>query len=232
MKVFRNLRAILKAMESNAFKIFISERLGEISVLLTLPKNPKAILVLAHGAGAGMAHPFMESVAEVLSDLSIACLRYNFPYMENGGRRPDPPAVAEKTVVLVMENAHGLYPALPLFAGGKSFGGRMTSQRVAKACPDYLKGIVFFGFPLHAIGNPSMDRAAHLKEIKMPMLFLQGTKDKLAEIALITKVTKGLRNAKLIKFEGADHSFKVPKQNILPDLAAAAGEWMLKYCVH
>lgn len=215
-------------METKALKILISERVGEVSALLTLPKKPKAILVLAHGAGAGMTHSFMETVAEELNELSIACLRYNFPYMEKGSRRPDPPAIAEKTVALVMEKAHALYPKLPMFAGGKSFGGRMTSQRVAKECPEYLKGIVFFGFPLHAIGNPSMDRAAHLKEIKIPMLFLQGTKDKLADITLITKVAKGLRTAKLIKFEGADHSFKVPKQNILPDLVAAAGEWMLQ----
>ncbi|MEQ8424039.1 MAG: dienelactone hydrolase family protein, partial [Cyclobacteriaceae bacterium] len=138
-----------------------------------------------------------------------------------------PPAIAEKTVGMVIEKAHTLYPKLPLFAGGKSFGGRMTSQRVTKECPEYLKGIVFFGFPLHAIGNPSMDRAAHLAEVKVPMLFLQGTKDKLAEITLIRNVVKKLKKGKIVAFENADHSFKVPKLNILPELAQAAADWML-----
>lgn len=207
--------------------INISERTGDVSALVMVPKNAKALLVLAHGAGAGMTHSFMEAVAYALSKSGIATLRYNFPYMEKGSRRPDPPAVAEKTVAMVMEQAHQLYPKLPLFAGGKSFGGRMTSQRVAKECPDYLNGIVFIGFPLHAIGNPGIERAAHLKEVNVPMLFLQGTKDKLADIVLIKKVVKGLKRGTLKQFEGADHSFKVSKQNILPDLVASAVDWML-----
>lgn len=208
--------------------ISISERTGDVSALAMVPKDANALLVLAHGAGAGMVHTFMEHVADELANNGVATLRYNFPYMEKGSRRPDPPAVAEKTVAMVMEKANELYPKLPLFAGGKSFGGRMTSQRVAKACPGYLKGIVFFGFPLHAIGNPGTERATHLKEVKVPMLFLQGTKDKLADIGLIKKVVKGLKASTLQQFEGADHSFKVSKQNIVPDLASAAAEWMLK----
>lgn len=216
------------AQTIKSLSIEVSERTGNVSALALVPKNASALLVLAHGAGAGMTHSFMESLAVELGIVGIGTLRYQFPYMEKGSRRPDPPAVAEKTVGVVIERAHTLFPELPLFAGGKSFGGRMTSQRVAKACPDYLKGIVFFGFPLHAIGNPSTDRAAHLKDVKVPMLFLQGTKDKLAEIALIKAVTKELKLATLHELEGADHSFKVSKQNVVPDLAVTAATWMMK----
>lgn len=208
--------------------IEISERTGTVSALAIIPKKAEMLLVLAHGAGAGMTHTFMEELALELANLGIATLRYNFPYMEKGSRRPDPPAVAEKTVAMVMEYAHKKYPKLAVFAGGKSFGGRMTSQRVGKECPEFLRGIVFFGFPLHAIGKPGMERAAHLNNINIPMLFLQGTKDKLAEIELIKKVIKRLKTATLVQFEGADHSFKVSKQNIIPDLASTASKWMRK----
>lgn len=207
-------------------QIEISERTGSVSALALVPKDAVALLVFAHGAGAGMRHTFMEGIAAELAIHGIGTMRYNFPYMEKGGRRPDPPAVAEKTVGVVMEQAQKLYPKLPIFAGGKSFGGRMTSQRASKDCPAFLKGIVFFGFPLHAIGNPSVDRAAHLNEVKVPMLFLQGTKDKLADITLMEKVTKKLKGATLVPFENADHSFKVSKQNIIPDLAAVAADWL------
>jgi len=192
-----------------------------------VPRGATKLLLLAHGAGAGMTHPFMEELANELYDLKVATLRYQFPYMEKGSRRPDPPSIAEKTVSRVLEFAHKKYPKLEVYAGGKSFGGRMTSQRVAKECPDYLQGLIFFGFPLHAIGNPSMDRATHLKEVKVPMLFLQGSKDKLADIGLIKKMVKGLKQAEINVFENADHSFKVPKQNILPDLAKSAANWMM-----
>lgn len=206
--------------------IEISERTGSVSALAIIPKKADTLLVLAHGAGAGMTHAFMEELALELGTLGIGTLRYNFPYMEKGSRRPDPPAVAEKTVAMVLAFAHKKYPKLALFGGGKSFGGRMTSQRVSKDSPEYLRGIVFFGFPLHAIGKPGMDRAAHLSDIKVPMLFLQGTKDKLAEIGLIKTVTKKLKTATLKPFEGADHSFKVSKLNIIPDLANMAAAWM------
>ncbi len=211
-----------------SFDIEISERTGSVSALAMVPNKPEALLVLAHGAGAGMTHQFMEATAMELAALRIATIRYNFPYMQKGSRRPDPPAVAEKTVAVLMEKAHQLYPKLPLFAGGKSFGGRMTSQRVSKECPEFLKGIVFFGFPLHAIGKPSMDRADHLSDVNVPMLFLQGTKDKLADLTMIKKVTKKLDDTALEVFEGADHSFKVSKQNIIPDLAQSAAHWMLE----
>ncbi|MEZ4972865.1 MAG: alpha/beta family hydrolase [Cyclobacteriaceae bacterium] len=206
--------------------IEVSEKLGKVSALAMVPSKPKMLLVLAHGAGADMTHKFMEDVAEEFYVRDVATLRYNFPYMEKGSRRPDPPGIAEKTVNQVVAYAHEQFPKLKIFAGGKSFGGRMTSQRFSKESPDYLNGIVFFGFPLHAIGNPSIDRAAHLKDVKVPMLFLQGTKDKLAEIDLIKKVTKALKLATIDIFENADHSFKVPKQNILPDLVESAVNWM------
>lgn len=211
---------------AKSLSIEISERTGKVSALAIIPKKAEALLVLAHGAGAGMTHTFMEALVLELSTLGIATLRYNFPYMEKGSRRPDPPAVAEKTVAMVLEYASKKYPKLPLFAGGKSFGGRMTSQRISKECPEFLQGIVFFGFPLHAIGKPGMERAAHLSDIQIPMLFLQGTKDKLAEISLIKNVTKRLKRSTLVQFEGADHSFKVSKQNIIPDLANEAAVWM------
>ena len=208
----------------------ISDKIGSISGITMIPKKAAMLLVLAHGAGAGMTHAFMEEVASELYDRDIGTLRYNFPYMEKGGKRPDPPAIAEKTVSVVVEFAKKKFADLSIFAGGKSFGGRMTSQRMAKESIEYLNGIVFFGFPLHAIGNPSIDRAAHLKDVKVPMLFLQGTRDKLAEIDLIKKVVKGLKKAEIKVFEGADHSFKVSKQNILPQLADATSQWMQK-CV-
>ncbi|MEZ4944003.1 MAG: alpha/beta family hydrolase [Cyclobacteriaceae bacterium] len=214
------------AQTAKPLTIEISERTGSVSALALVPKNASVMLVLAHGAGAGMTHAFMETIAMELSNLGVATLRYNFPYMEKGSKRPDPPAVAEKTVAMVMEFAHKKYPKLLLFAGGKSFGGRMTSQRVSKECPAFLSGLVFLGFPLHAIGQPGMERAAHLSDVQIPMLFLQGTKDKLAEIDLIKKVTKKLKTTTLVPFEGADHSFKVSKQNILPELANTAADWM------
>lgn len=217
------------AQTAKSITIEIPEGIGSISALAIVPKNAEVLLVLAHGAGAGMTHTFMETIAEELSDRGIATLRYNFPYMEKGSRKPDSAAIAEKTVAQVVGFAHERYPKLPLFVGGKSFGGRMTSQRMSKECPKYLKGIVFFGFPLHAIGKPGIERAAHLNDIKIPMLFLQGTKDKLAEIELVKRVTRKLEISTLETFDGADHSFKVSKQNILPDLAEAAAKWMKDY---
>src|SRR5271154_3198551 len=133
----------------------VSDSIGKVSALVTEPGNIHAVLVLAHGAGAGMRHRFLESLSDALSELSIGTVRFNFPYMENGKKRPDPPAIAEKTVEKVIGFAHDLYPHLPLVAGGKSFGGRMTSQRLSKECPAFVKGIVFYGFPLHPSGAPS-----------------------------------------------------------------------------
>lgn len=188
--------------------------------------NASAILVLAHGAGAGMNHAFMKSICQELANLNIATLRYNFLYMEQKKKRPDFPAVAHLAVEAALLRAHELYPTLPLFVGGKSFGGRMTSQYLSKHPSDFVKGIVFVGFPLHPAGKPAIDRAEHLKNIKTPMLFLQGTRDSLAEWNLITTVTESLPVATLKKLEGADHSFKAGKQNLIPVLAQSIKEWI------
>ena len=211
---------------STQISIQVSESIGKISALIVTPAKPTALMVLAHGAGAGMTHRFMEELSMELAKQSILTIRFNFPFMENKKGRPDPPAIAEKTVSAVIAEAHTLYPKVPLFAAGKSFGGRMSSQKLSKECPEFVKGIIFYGFPLHPIGQPSVDRASHLKSISVPMLFLQGTKDKLAEWPLIEKVCSELSFATLTKFEGADHSFKVGKREVMTELVAVTARWL------
>jgi uncharacterized protein len=206
--------------------ITVSKTIGKISALITDAKKPKAMMVLAHGAGAGMEHPFMKSMSAELAACGISTVRYNFPYMENKKGRPDPPAIAEKTVEEVASKVQALYPKLPLFLSGKSFGGRMSSQRLSKEGMEGIRGIIFFGFPLHASGAPSIDRAAHLSTVKVPMLFLQGTRDTLAQLDLIQSVVKKLPLATLVTFEKADHSFKAGKENLLPKLATMTSEWI------
>jgi predicted alpha/beta-hydrolase family hydrolase len=175
-----------------------------VSGLLTQPSRPRACYVFAHGAGAGMAHSSMETIAAGLAERGIATLRYQFPYMEKGSKRPDPPAVAHAAVRAAVAEAVRCCPALPLIAGGKSFGGRMTGVR----------GLAFLGFPLHPAGKPSSDRAKHLADVKIPMLFLQGTRDALAELNLLEPVVKGLGSrATLHLSDGADHSFHVLKSS-------------------
>lgn len=207
-------------------KIKISDSIGSVSAQILEPKKPKAMIVLAHGAGAGMNHRFMLALSEELSTLGIGTVRYNFPYTENGKKRPDVPAVATKTVEIVLAKIHELYPKLKLFAAGKSFGGRMSSQYLAKNNPEFVNGIIFYGFPLHPAGAPSIERGEHLKNVQAPMLFLQGTRDALAELTLIKKVTKSLPTATLELFEGADHSFKSGKKEFVPELAAATENWI------
>jgi predicted alpha/beta-hydrolase family hydrolase len=182
-----------------------------VSGLLQAPRGARACYVLAHGAGAGMRHSFMAAIADGLAERGVATLRYQFPYMEHGGKRPDPPKLAQATVRAAVEQAAKLKPKLPLIAGGKSFGGRMTSQAQAEEPLPGVRGIAFLGFPLHASGSPSEARAAHLFQVKIPMLFLQGTRDALADIALMRKLAKSLgKRATLIAIEGGDHSFRVP----------------------
>src|SRR5215813_4881724 len=156
-----------------------------VSALLILPQAARACFVFAHGAGAGMTHPSIEAIATGLAERGIATLRYQFPYMEKGSKRPDPPALAHATVRAAVAEAAKACAGLPLIAGGKSFGGRMTSQAQAKAPLDDVKGLAFFGFPLHPAGKPSADRAQHLADVRIPMLFLQGTRDALAELNLL-----------------------------------------------
>jgi predicted alpha/beta-hydrolase family hydrolase len=183
---------------------------NSVSALLDAPDAPIACYVLAHGAGAGMTHPFMASAAHGLAARGIACLRYQFPYMESGGKRVDPPALAHATVRAAVACAAQQFPGLPLVAGGKSFGGRMTSQAQALAPLPGVSGLVFIGFPLHPEGKPSVTRAEHLAKSELRMLFLQGTRDGLAEEPLIRQVTHGLgERATLRLIDDADHAFHV-----------------------
>ncbi len=199
---------------SNAQRLRIETGGGSVSALLLCPKSPHACFVFAHGAGAGMTHPFMERFANGLCERGIASLRYQFPYMEKGSKRPDSPAVAHATVRAAIAVAATSLPRLPLIAGGKSFGGRMTSQAQAMAPLPGVRGLAFVGFPLHASGKPSTERAEHLDRIDVPMLFLQGSRDTLAEIALIKTVVKRLGPlATLHLVDGADHSFHVPARS-------------------
>ena len=185
-----------------------------VSALLQVPRGAEALLVLAHGAGAGMAHPFMTAMAGGLAERAIATLRYQFPYMERGSKRPDPPQLAQATVRAAVAAAARAQPELSLFAGGKSFGGRMSSQAQAKEPLSSVRGLVFIGFPLHPAGKPSQERAKHLGDVKIPMLFLQGTRDALAELTLLQPVCKSLgKRATLKLFAEADHSFHVPAKS-------------------
>ena len=182
--------------------------------LLLCPDGAFSCYVMAHGAGAGMAHPFMAAVADGLARRGVATLRYEFPYMAAGSRRPDRPALAHATVRAAVEAAAVLVPSLPLFAGGKSFGGRMTSGAQAAAPLPGVRGLVFLGFPLHPAGKPSVIRAAHLAAIAIPMLFLAGTRDALADINLLVPAVEQLGDrATLGIIEGADHSFHVPAKS-------------------
>lgn len=206
---------------------------SRVSAILLRPDGAACLLVLAHGAGAGMRHPFMEAAAEALAERAVATLRFQFPYMEAGRKRPDRPAVAQATVRAAIEAAAARAAGLPLLAGGKSYGGRMTSQAAATAPLPGVRGLVFFGFPLHAAGHPSDERAAHLDDVDVPMLFLQGTRDALASLDLLEPVCRRLRDAPatLHVVEGADHSFRVLKRSsrtdaeVMAELADAVARW-------
>lgn len=213
-------------MKRKSISLKVSAEIGKVSAISLTPDKCIAVLTMAHGAGAGMAHPFMEELATSLAEANIATLRFNFPYMENKKGRPDNPAVAHKTIAIAMEKALALFPGLPLFASGKSFGGRMTSQYVSGGTELNVKGIIFYGFPLHAPGKASIDRAEHLKKIKIPMLFLQGSRDEFAEWDLIKKVCASLRKSKLLRIEGANHSFKAGKVNTIEILVNETKKWI------
>ena len=206
-----------------------------VSGLMQTPPSARACYVLAHGAGAGMAHPFMASIANHLSERGVATLRYQFPYMERGSKRPDTPKVAMATVRAAVGAASRLVPELPLFAGGKSFGGRMTSQAQAALPLPGVRGLIFLGFPLHSPGTPGESRGEHLSQIRIPMLFFQGSRDEFAEFTLLKKLARRLGTlASFWMFEDADHSFHVPARSGHTDAeirAALAGtlvEWVDK----
>ncbi len=203
----------MKTVSSQKLDIAIGKT-GSVSALLDRPTKARACFVFAHGAGADMTHPFMQAVAAGLAERGVATLRYQFPYMEKGSRRPDPPAIAQAAVRAAVAEAARCCPGLPLIAGGKSFGGRMTSQAQAMAPLDGVSGLAFLGFPLHPAGKPSSDRAKHLSDIKIPMLFVQGTRDSLAALKLLEPVVKGLGpSASLHLVKEADHSFHVPARS-------------------
>jgi uncharacterized protein len=205
-----------------------------VTGLWLAPPSAKAAYVFAHGAGAGMAHKSMAAIADGLAERGVATLRYNFLYMERGSKRPDSPALAHTVVRAAVDKAARLAPNLPLFAGGKSFGGRMTSQAQALESLPTVRGLAFFGFPLHPAGKPGDERAKHLDDVKIPMLFLQGTNDALATLDLLKPVVKKLgKRATLALFEHADHSFHVPAKSgrkdaeVLAEILDTAAPWML-----
>ena len=201
------------AVKTQELKVDIG-RIGTVSAILMQPDKPRACYVLAHGAGADMRHSFMEKVAEGLANRGIATFRFNFPYMEKKLGRPDQPAVAHAAIRAAVAEAARLCPGVTLVAGGKSFGGRMTSQAQSKAALPDVKGLAFLGFPLHADKKPSSERAQHLAGIAIPMLFLQGTRDGLADLGYLKPVIAALgAKATLHEVEGGDHSFAVLKKS-------------------
>ena len=218
-------------MTAQSLKLHIDN--ATISALLLRPDDARACFVLAHGAGAGMSHPFMETVATGLAARGVATLRYQFPYMEKGSKRPDAPAVAHTAVRAAVAEAARACPDLPLVAGGKSFGGRMTSQAQVIAPLPGVRRLIFLGFPLHPAAKPSTERAAHLADVKIPMLFLQGTRDELAHLSLLEPVTRGLRShASLHVVKDGDHSLHVPARSgrnnaeVMAEVLEAVAAWI------
>lgn len=225
----------MNEIKTEKFHFQATKSSGFVSAVLMRPEDPNYLLVLAHGAGAGMNHPFMEILSLKLAEKNFAVFKYQFPYFEKGKRSPDPPNILTATVRSAVETASKRLDDLPLFAGGKSLGGRMTSTAVSKEFLPNVKGIIFFGFPLHAPNKPSSDRAEHLYKVKIPMLFLQGTRDKLADLNLLKPVIKKLNNkAELHIIEGADHSFHVLKssgktnEQVIEELAETTSKWAKK----
>jgi len=215
-------------MKTQSLSLKVSPTIGAVSAEVMIPEKSICIMTLAHGAGAGMNHSFMITLSQLLAEQAIATLRFNFPFTENKKGRPDTPAVAHQAIEAAIQKAQKLFPALPLFVAGKSFGGRMTSQYLSTHHDATIKGMLFYGFPLHPPGKPSTDRAEHLKDVKTPMLFLQGTKDELATWKLIEATCSSLPLATLVKIDGANHAFKAGKQDILQILADRSKEWVDK----
>jgi uncharacterized protein len=208
--------------------------IGEVSALWLCPASARWLLVLAHGAGAGMSHPFLGKLAAELASVEVATFRYQFPYMEQRRRVPDSPALLKSTVRAAVRAASETAPDLPILAGGKSMGGRMTSQAAADHPPELekVRGLVFFGFPLHPPGNPGTKRAEHLAQVRIPMLFLQGTRDQFADLKLVRPICANLAaKATLHEIETADHSFHVLKSSgktdaeVMRELAQSVRTW-------
>lgn len=211
-------------MKARSLSFSVSEKAGSVSALLLCPDRPRILLVFGHGAGAGMRHPFMESVAQRLVKAGIATFRYQFPYMEKKAGRPDPKPVLLATVHAAVRSAAKEGRGVPLLAGGKSMGGRMTSLAQADGPLEGVRGLVFFGFPLHPPGAPGTERAQHLAAVQVPMLFLQGTRDKLADLNLLRPICTKLPRSTLSVLDGADHSFHMTKGSGISD--AQAIDWL------
>ena len=221
----------MKAAAAQPLQIEIAPA-ATVSALLIAPPQARACYVFAHGAGAGMAHASMETIATGLAERGIATLRYQFPYMEKASKRPDSPAIAHAAVRAAVREAARCCPKLPLIAGGKSFGGRMTSQAQAIDALPGVRGLAFLSFPLHPAGKPASDRAKHLGDVRIPMLFLQGTRDALAELVLLEPVIKHLgKLARLHLVKEADHSFHVlarsgrDDRDVLAEVLDAFAAW-------
>lgn len=222
-------------IQQSETKFAVGPRGGTVSGVLLAPSDARALLLLGHGAGAGMHHAFMEDLASRLAGRGVATFRYQFPYMERAVRRVDPEPVRIATVEAAFAEARELAPALPCFAGGKSMGGRMSSLAVARGLLSGPRGLIFFGFPLHPPGAPDVRRGAHLGEVPLPMLFLQGTRDRLADLALLEPLVRKLgARATLHVIPEADHSFRVPKRSgrtdadVLQELAEQAALWIAR----
>lgn len=218
--------------EATNLRLALSDNLGQVSALLLRPAEAWVLYVLAHGAGAGMRHPFLEAVSAALAARGVATLRYQFPYLEAGRHRPDPPHVLEATVAAAVAKGGEMVPELPIIAGGKSMGGRMSSGASASGLLNPIKGLVFLGFPLHPPGQPGTKRAEHLTRVQVPTLFLQGTRDEFARVDLITEVCRQVGPKATLRFlEGANHSFAVPRKSgrtsaqVIDELADTTARW-------
>ncbi len=211
---------------SEDFRIFVSDKAGSVSATLLQPDTSNAVITLAHSAGTDMHQPFLRQLCEEFSGHNVATLRFNFPYRENGKKMPDRYPVAAATILAVIDHVIIRFPDAPLFCAGKSFGGRMSSMTLSENSRPEVKGLIFFGFPLHPPDKPSIERATHLEKSGIPMLFFQGTKDKLAYIDLITAECAKLRNTTLVTLEGVDHSMTKGKQSGVDMLVQRSAHWI------
>ena len=223
----------MSAADTREIEIPLGGPVPFVSALITSPAAPKAVYVFAHGAGAGMRHTFMESVSNIFAEHGVATLRFQFPYMQSGRTAPNPPKILKKTIRSAFEAAADDFGTLPIFAGGKSMGGRMTSMAVAESGLDGVAGLVFFGFPLHAAGKPSSERGDHLRRVGVPMFFAQGTRDRLADLNLLKPLLDSLpTDVTLLEIDDGDHSLKVPKRSgrtseeVLHEVVSSIASWM------
>jgi uncharacterized protein len=223
-----------KRSAAKEIQFVVSDTAGVVSGLLLKPEHAVSLLVFAHGAGAGMRHRFIEDLSQKLAELGVATMRYQFPYMEKRVKRPDSEGVLIATVQAALTAAEKYSDGMPIFAGGKSMGGRMTSLTLAKAPMDKLHGLIFYGFPLHAPGAPSAERGKHLADVQVPMLFIQGSRDALADLKLLKPLCAQLDGrAELFVVEGGDHSLHMAKRSgrtdseVLDEVAATTSSWMV-----